>query len=88
MAMKLPLSGMKKWRSRFANGRVTLEDGRRYGSPPECDVPESEATLINESPFISYHRASQKLRIMKTTCLHVLCKNLGSENVINDGLYV
>jgi hypothetical protein len=33
----LCLSAVEKWRRRFANGRITLEDDPRSGRPPQSD---------------------------------------------------
>jgi hypothetical protein len=49
----LSLSAVKKWRKRFANGRITLEDDSRSGRPPGIDLCESLRALIDETPYIS-----------------------------------
>jgi hypothetical protein len=73
----LSLSAVKKWRKRFVNGRMTLEDNPRSGRTPRSDLCESLRALIDECPFISCKRMCQKLRIPKTTCLRGLHEDLG-----------
>jgi transposase len=76
------LSAVKKWRKRFANGRITLEDAPRSGRPLRSDLCESLRALIEETRFISCNRMCQKLRIPKTTCLRVLHEAFGSKKAI------
>jgi hypothetical protein len=73
----LSLAAVKKWRKRFLNGRVSLDDDPRSGRPPVSDLAESVRTLLEETPFISCKRMCSKLRIAKTTCLRVLHDQLG-----------
>jgi hypothetical protein len=73
----LSLSAVKKWRKRFVNGRITLEDDPRSGRPPRSDLCESLRALIDEGPFIACKRMYQKRMIPKTTCLRVLHEDLG-----------
>jgi hypothetical protein len=77
------LSAVKKRRTRIANGRITLEGDPRSGRPRQSDLSESVRALIEESPFFLCKRMSQKLRIAKTTCLHVLHENFDSESVLS-----
>jgi transposase len=72
----LSLLAVKKWRKRFVNGRITLEDGPGSGRLPRSDLCESLLRLTDESHFISCKRTCQKLRIPKTTCLRVLHEDL------------
>jgi hypothetical protein len=68
----LSLPAVKKWRTRFVNGRITLEDDQRSGRLRPSDLRESLRALIDESAFISCKCMSQKLRIPKTTYLRIL----------------
>jgi hypothetical protein len=68
----LSLSAVKKWRKRFVNGRITLEDDPWSGRPPRNNLYESLRALINEIPFVSCKRMEQNLRIPRTTCLRLL----------------
>jgi hypothetical protein len=71
------LLAVRKWRRRFVNGRITLEDGPRSGRPPRSAFCESLQVLIDETSFVSCKRMCQKLRIPKTTRLRVLHEDLG-----------
>jgi hypothetical protein len=73
----LSLSTGKKWRRRFVNGRITLEDNFRSGKPPWSDLCEFLPVLMDETPFISCKRMCQKPRMAKTTRLRVLQQDLG-----------
>jgi transposase len=78
----LSLSAVKKWRKRFVNVRITLEDDPRSGRPPQCDLYESLRALIDESPFVSCKRMCQKLRIPNTTACAFWMRISDSENAI------
>jgi hypothetical protein len=67
----ISLSTVRKWRNRFVNGRITLEDDPRSGGPPRSDLCEFLPA------FISCTCICQKLRIPKITCLRVLHEDLG-----------
>jgi transposase len=73
----LSLSAVKKWRRRFINDRITLEDYPRSGRLSRSDLYEFLPALVEETPFISCKRMCQKLWIPKTTCLRVLNEDLG-----------
>jgi hypothetical protein len=57
----LSLSVVKKWRKRFAKGKITLESDPQLEKPPRSDRCESRQALIEETLFISYKRMYQKL---------------------------
>jgi hypothetical protein len=84
----LPPAAVKKWRKRFANGIVILEDDPQSGRRPRNDLCEFIQAMINKTPFISYKRVRQKLRIPKTICLRVLHGDLGLRNVISGGFHI
>jgi hypothetical protein len=77
MGIKHSLSTVKKWRKRFINERITLEDDPRSGRPLQSDSCESLRALINETSYISDKSMYQKLRISKATYLHILHEDLG-----------
>jgi hypothetical protein len=73
----LSLSAVKKWRKRFVNMMITLEDDPCSERLPRSNPYEFLRALIDEAPFISCERMCQKLRIPKTTCVPVLHEDLG-----------
>jgi hypothetical protein len=75
------LSAVKKWRKRFAHGRITLEDDPKSGKPPQNDLCESLGAPIEQSPCITCKCMCKKLRIAKTTCLRVLHEHCWFRNL-------
>jgi hypothetical protein len=73
----LSLFVVKKWRKRFANGRINLGDDPRSGRLLESHLAESVRAMLEEIPVISCKRMCKKLRIAKTMCLGVLHEQFG-----------
>jgi hypothetical protein len=57
----LSLSAVQKWRKRFVNRRISLEDDSQSGRLPGSDLCESLRALTDETPLISSKRMCQKL---------------------------
>jgi transposase len=71
------LSMVKKWRSRFLQGRTTLFNDPRSGRPLTQDLAEAVRSMLDEKPFTSCRILCRHFRIAKTTCLRILHDELG-----------
>jgi transposase len=81
------LSAVKKWRNRFANGGINLEDDPRSGRSRERDLCKSGRVFIEESPIMACRRMCQELCIAQTACPS--CTNiLRSESAISGELRI
>jgi hypothetical protein len=68
---------VKKWRSRFLQGRTTLFDDPRSGRPLTQDLAQAVRSMLDEKSFTSCRVLCRHFRIAKTTCLRILHDELG-----------
>jgi histone-lysine N-methyltransferase SETMAR len=71
------LTAVKKWRTRFMQGRTDLFDDPRSGRPLTHDLAEAISSMLGERPFSSCKVLSRHFRIAKATCLRILHDKLG-----------
>jgi transposase len=63
----LQISALKKWWTRFLQGRTELGDNPRLGRPTNPDLTEAMIELIRERPFLSTKIVCRHLRVSKDT---------------------
>jgi hypothetical protein len=73
----LALATVKKWCKRVVEGRTSLCDNPRSGSPLSNDLAEAIGSMLKEKPFASCKVLCRHFRIAKTPCLRILHDNLG-----------
>jgi transposase len=68
----LALPTVKKWRRRFAQGRIPLCDDPMSGRPLTTDLAAAIASMLKQKVFMSWKVLFRHFRIAKATCLRIL----------------
>jgi hypothetical protein len=85
---ELPIFGLKKWRTRFLQGRTEFGDDARSGWSANSDLTQVIAELIRNGSFLSCQRLCKHLRVSKEHISDFFMRNSGSKSFVFNQFHI